>query len=143
MHDETEWSPDGETIDDDLRRLTRWGMLRCWLAGLVGFRTSRCRCRSSAFWRVGSRRFTWASAAWGVRRSAWVGRWWSCSAGGGRDDGSARLHVSNGWRTVPLGGDTRGSRLGLGDCLVQSGGADPVLAAINVGTYRFESARWA
>ena len=117
---------------------TRWAMPRSWLDGWEDSRTSRCRCRSSASWPAGSRRSTWACAAWEERRSAWAGRWWACSRWRSR-----RRWVSSPRRFRPpaalyhwaaiLGG--RG--WGWATAWFNLAGLITVLAAINVGTYRF------
>ena len=120
----------------------RWVMPRSWPGGWGDSRTSRCPCRSSASWPAESRRFTWACAASAGHRSAWAGRWWACSRWRSRprwDSSPRRFPTAGGlyhWAAI-LGG--RG--WGWATAWFNLAGLITVLAAINVGTYRFARGR--
>ena len=115
-----------------------WVMAKSWPGGWEGSQTSRYRCRSSAFSPGESRRSTWACAASAGHRSAWGGLWSACSRWRSRPrwDSSPRHFPTAGglyhWAAI-LGG--RG--WGWTTAWFNLAGLITVLAAINVGTYRF------
>ena len=115
-----------------------WVMARSWPGGWEGSRTSRYPYRSSASSPGESRRSTWACAASAGHQSAWDGLWlglFALAVAATMGQLASTFPTAGGlyhWAAI-LGG--RG--WGWATAWFNLAGLITVLAAINVGTYRF------
>ena len=126
------------TIADDVGGCTRWAMRRSWPGGWAGSRTSPSRCRSSASWPAASPRSTSGFCSVG---GASIGLGWplvclfALVVAATMGQLASAFPTAGGlyhWASI-LGG--RG--WGWATAWFNLAGLVTVLAAINVGTYRF------